>query len=63
MKTQVEPRGDETRMMTESEHGMQLHRLSRALQDVHRGLLEISRERYELENRRCEARANCSNWC
>src|SRR5919106_5505862 len=51
MKAQVETTGAMTvRMTTESEHGVQLRTLSRALQDVHRGLLEVSRERYELAN-------------
>jgi hypothetical protein len=35
---------------TEGERGAQLRTLSRALQDVHRGLLEVSRDRYELAN-------------
>jgi hypothetical protein len=34
-------------MMAEREQERQLRILSRALQDVHRGLLEVSRERYE----------------
>jgi hypothetical protein len=35
---------------TEGERGAQLRTLSRALQDVHRGLIDVSRDRYELAN-------------
>jgi hypothetical protein len=35
---------------SEGDHEAQLRTLSRALQDVHRGLVEVSRERYEVAN-------------
>jgi hypothetical protein len=51
MKAQVETTGAMTvRTTAESKHGTQLRALSSALRDVHRGLLEVSRERYELAN-------------
>lgn len=50
MKAPVETREMAVRMRAEREHEAQLRTLSRVLQDVHRGLLEVSREQYELAN-------------
>jgi hypothetical protein len=38
------------RATTKNEHRAQLRALSRAMRDVHKSLIEFSRERYELEN-------------
>lgn len=52
MKEQVETTGAmKVRTTTKDEHRAQLRTLSSALRDVHRGLLEVSRDRYELANR------------
>ena len=51
MSAQVETTGRMTvRMIAESEERALLRALSRALQDVHRGLMDVSRDRYELAN-------------
>jgi hypothetical protein len=50
MKAQIATGAKTVRMTTESERGGQLRTLSRALQDVHRGLIDVSRDRYELAN-------------
>lgn len=44
-------------MVTRSESQKQLHGLSRELQDVHRSLIEVSRQRHELANGPARSRA------
>jgi hypothetical protein len=55
VKAPVETTEMEVRTGAEREHEAQLRSLSRALQEVHRVLLEVSRQRYELANGRVQS--------